>query len=138
MEGLTGKIRFDTLGFRSDFHLDIVELKKEGLVKVGTWNHGAGVNFTRNYTESYSEIVESLHNKTLKITTILVRICPFFASSLFPFFSYLNCPILTQSEIGSIKFAKQGIENYHHFGKKKFNLFFKKFDQNFWTLFDAI
>ena len=81
MEGLTGKIRFDTLGFRSDFHLDIVELKKEGLVKVGTWNHGAGVNFTRNYTESYSEIVESLHNKTLKITTILVSIFPFF----FPF-----------------------------------------------------
>ena len=86
MEGLTGKIRFDTLGFRSDFHLDIVELKKEGLVKVGTWNHGAGVNFTRNYTESYSEIVESLHNKTLKITTILVSISPFF-SSHFPFFS---------------------------------------------------
>ena len=131
MEGLTGKIRFDTLGFRSDFHLDIVELKKEGLVKVGTWNHGAGVNFTRNYTESYSEIVESLHNKTLKITTILVSIFPFFPFSLFfpskPIF--LNGPILTQSEIGSIKFAKQNIENYHHFGKNSF--FLKKICSKF-------
>ena len=72
MEGLTGRIRFDTLGFRSDFDLDIIELKKEGLVKVGAWSQAAGANFTRNYTESYSEIVESLHNKTLKITTILV------------------------------------------------------------------
>ena len=32
-----------------------------------------GVNFTRNFTESYSEIVESLQNKTLVVTTIYVR-----------------------------------------------------------------
>ncbi len=34
MEGLTGRIRFDSLGRRSDFELDIVELKKSGLEKV--------------------------------------------------------------------------------------------------------
>ena len=34
MSGLTGKINFDSRGFRTDFDLDIVELKKEGLVKV--------------------------------------------------------------------------------------------------------
>ena len=73
MEGLSGNIRFDSRGSRSDFDLEIVELKKEGLVKVGMWNQGSGANFTRNFTESYSEIVESLHNKTLIITTILVR-----------------------------------------------------------------
>ena len=72
MDGLTGAISFDSLGFRSDFILEIVELKKEGLVKVGSWNQGSGVNFTRNYTETSKEIEESLHNKTLKITTILV------------------------------------------------------------------
>ena len=75
LQGLTGKIQFDTLGFRSNFDLDIIELKKEGLVKVGSWSQEFGANFTRNFTESYTEIVESLHNKTLKITTILVRIC---------------------------------------------------------------
>ena len=29
------------------------------------------MNFTRNFTESYSEIVESLQNKTLIVTTIM-------------------------------------------------------------------
>ena len=34
MEGLTGPIKFDARGFRTDFSLDIIELKNEGLVKV--------------------------------------------------------------------------------------------------------
>jgi hypothetical protein len=34
MEGLTGRIRFDSLGRRTDFELEIVELKKSGLEKV--------------------------------------------------------------------------------------------------------
>ncbi len=34
MEGLTGRIRFDSLGRRTDFELEIVELKKTGLEKV--------------------------------------------------------------------------------------------------------
>ena len=34
MEGLTGPINFDARGFRTDFNLDIIELKQEGLVKV--------------------------------------------------------------------------------------------------------
>ena len=74
LEGLTGHISFDSGGFRSNFTLDIVELKKEGLVKVGTWNKELGSNFTRNYTESYLENVANLENQTLKITTILVRV----------------------------------------------------------------
>ncbi len=71
MRGLTGAIRFDQHGLRTDFELEIVELKRNGLVKVGTWTEASGVNFTRNFTESYSEIVESLQNKTLVVTTIL-------------------------------------------------------------------
>ena len=42
------------------------------LFQVGTWNEKTGVNFTRNFTESYTEIVESLQNKTLIVTTIYV------------------------------------------------------------------
>ena len=113
MKGLTGTIKFDQHGLRTDFNLEIVELKKDGLVKVslaqkmhivislgtipiksiltlslnisrnfskillqvGTWNEAMGVNFTRNFTESYSEIVESLQNKTLIVTTIYVSNC---------------------------------------------------------------
>jgi hypothetical protein len=33
MEGLTGRIKFDSRGFRSDFDLEIIELKKEGLCR---------------------------------------------------------------------------------------------------------
>ena len=74
MVGLTGTIKFDQHGIRSDFTLEIVELKKDGLMKVGTWTETSGVNFTRNFTESYTEIVESLQNKTLVVTTIFVSL----------------------------------------------------------------
>ncbi|XP_039289562.1 glutamate receptor ionotropic, kainate 2 isoform X1 [Nilaparvata lugens] len=71
MRGLTGVIKFDNQGFRSNFVLDIVELNKEGLSKIGTWNSSEGVNFTRTYGEVYTQIVESLQNKTFIVTTIL-------------------------------------------------------------------
>jgi hypothetical protein len=34
LDGLTGKIKFDSRGLRVDFELEIVELKKDGLQKV--------------------------------------------------------------------------------------------------------
>jgi hypothetical protein len=36
MEGLTGKIKFDQQGLRTEFTLQILELKKHGLEKVKT------------------------------------------------------------------------------------------------------
>lgn len=73
MRGLTGVIKFDHQGFRSDFVLDIIELSKEGLKKIGTWNSTEGVNFTRTYGEIYTQIVEIIQNKTFVVSTILVR-----------------------------------------------------------------
>jgi len=73
MTGLTGIIKFDHQGFRSDFVLDIIELNsKEGLKKIGTWNSTKGINFTRSYGDVYTQIVENLQNKTFIVTTILV------------------------------------------------------------------
>ena len=72
MDGLSGTIKFDAAGYRSDFILDIVELKKEGPVKVGSWNSSMGANFTRNYTQQLHETEETLRNKTMQITTIEV------------------------------------------------------------------
>ncbi|XP_052126881.1 glutamate receptor ionotropic, kainate 2 isoform X1 [Frankliniella occidentalis] len=71
MRGLTGTIKFDNQGFRTNFVLDIIDLSREGLRKIGTWNSTSGVNFTRTYGEEYTQIVESLHNKTMIVTTIL-------------------------------------------------------------------
>ncbi|XP_023938004.2 glutamate receptor ionotropic, kainate 2 isoform X6 [Bicyclus anynana] len=71
MKGLTGVIKFDHQGFRSDFTLDIIELTREGLQKAGTWNSSEGVNYTRSYGDNQKQIVEILQNKTLVVTTIL-------------------------------------------------------------------
>ena len=72
MRGLTGVIKFDHEGFRSNFELDVVELNKDGLKKIGTWNSTEGINFTRGYSEVLTQIVESLQNRTFVVTTILV------------------------------------------------------------------
>lgn len=74
MRGLTGVIKFDNQGFRTNFVLDVIELTRDGLIKIGTWNSTEGVNFTRTYGEVYTQIVESLQNKTFIVTTILVSI----------------------------------------------------------------
>ncbi|KAJ2951074.1 hypothetical protein O0L34_g5454 [Tuta absoluta] len=71
MKGLTGVIKFDHQGFRSDFTLDIIELTRDGLQKAGIWNSSVGVNYTRSYGENQKQIVEILQNKTLIVTTIL-------------------------------------------------------------------
>lgn len=72
MQGLTGIIKFDHQGFRTDFSLDVIELSSAGLKKVGVWSSTRGVNFTRTYGDHQREIVENLRNKTLTVTTIFV------------------------------------------------------------------
>lgn len=72
MKGLTGVIKFDHQGFRSDFTLDIIELTRDGLQRAGIWNSSEGVNYTRSYGDNQKQIVEILQNKTLIVTTILV------------------------------------------------------------------
>lgn len=42
--GLTGLVKFDRDGFRSNIELDIVHLSEDGLVKIGEWNSTAGEN----------------------------------------------------------------------------------------------
>ncbi|XP_077258756.1 glutamate receptor ionotropic, kainate 2-like [Temnothorax americanus] len=42
--GVTGLVKFDRDGFRSNIELDIVRLTKNGLIKIGEWNSTAGEN----------------------------------------------------------------------------------------------
>ena len=65
-------IEFDPEGFRTDFRLDIVELLKDGLKKVGYWTLSTGANYTRSYGEKIREIEHSLWNKTLKVIMAVV------------------------------------------------------------------
>ncbi|KAF2364828.1 Ionotropic glutamate receptor L-glutamate and glycine-binding domain [Trinorchestia longiramus] len=70
--GLTGLIKFDTRGFRTDFELDILELdSKVGLKKVGVWTMDGGANYTRYLVEASSGVALNLQNRTLVVTTAL-------------------------------------------------------------------
>ncbi|GFQ79673.1 hypothetical protein TNCT_537371, partial [Trichonephila clavata] len=71
-EGMTGFINFSKEGFRTNFTFDVLELKRNGLSKVGIWNSASGLNFTWNYSVAYEEVLQSLKNRTLKVITILV------------------------------------------------------------------
>lgn len=70
--GLTGLIKFDRQGFRSDFQLDIFEVdNKEYFKKVGTWTLSGGANYTRTWAEAVDTIEMNLHNRTLIVSTAL-------------------------------------------------------------------
>ncbi|XP_066979529.1 glutamate receptor ionotropic, kainate 2-like isoform X4 [Macrobrachium rosenbergii] len=72
LDGLTGLIKFNTEGFRSDFQLDILEVDvKEGLKKVGTWTQVGGANYTRSWAEAVETVETNLHNKTLRVSIAL-------------------------------------------------------------------
>ncbi|KAK7053103.1 hypothetical protein SK128_020197 [Halocaridina rubra] len=66
--GLTGIIEFDPRGFRSDVTLDIIELKRTNLQKVGTWRTEKGVNYTLSQKDTHTEEREGLANKTLIVS----------------------------------------------------------------------
>ena len=43
IQGLTGPIKFDQWGIRNEFVLDLVELRRGGLEKVGWWQESYGI-----------------------------------------------------------------------------------------------
>ncbi|KAF2346082.1 Ionotropic glutamate receptor L-glutamate and glycine-binding domain, partial [Trinorchestia longiramus] len=68
MTGLTGHIEFDSLGFRTNFDLDIVELDLQGFVPAGSWNLLQGANYTRTFQEVHDQAIRGLKNKTLIVS----------------------------------------------------------------------
>ncbi|XP_076280228.1 glutamate receptor ionotropic, kainate 2 isoform X2 [Lasioglossum baleicum] len=64
MEGLTGLIKFDTAGFRSDFQLDVVRVTEDGLKKIGMWNSTNSVEWVTETRPPNSDHELSLQNKT--------------------------------------------------------------------------
>uniref|UniRef100_A0A7N9AL60 Glutamate receptor n=1 Tax=Mastacembelus armatus TaxID=205130 RepID=A0A7N9AL60_9TELE len=82
-DGLTGRLSFNkTSGLRTDFDLDIISLKEDGLEKVhfffsdaqntvGKWSASGGLNITEVPKRKGMNITDSLANRSLIITTIL-------------------------------------------------------------------
>ncbi|MBN3276524.1 GRIK3 protein, partial [Polyodon spathula] len=76
-EGLTGRMVFNkTSGLRTEFDLDIISLKEDGLEKIGTWNPTDGLNVTEVSRGKGVNITDSLSNRSLVVTTILVGYFP--------------------------------------------------------------
>ncbi|XP_029475872.1 LOW QUALITY PROTEIN: glutamate receptor ionotropic, kainate 3 [Rhinatrema bivittatum] len=71
-DGLTGRIVFNkTSGLRTDFDLDIISLKEDGIEKVGTWNPSDGLNITEVSKARGPNVSDSLMNRSLIVTTVL-------------------------------------------------------------------
>jgi len=70
--GLSGPIKFDTSGLRTNFELDLMELQLGGLEKVGSWNSLDHLDLAR--VEKKAEVggaTDPMANKTFIITAIL-------------------------------------------------------------------
>ncbi|XP_032677546.1 glutamate receptor ionotropic, kainate 2-like isoform X2 [Odontomachus brunneus] len=73
--GLTGLVKFDRDGFRSNIQLDIVRLTENGLTKIGTWNSTSGQNieWASGVSKKKSDMELSLQNKTF---VVLISLTP--------------------------------------------------------------
>ena len=67
--GLTGEIRFDAMGFRTQFHLDLIEKVRGRMKKTANWDTDIGLNYTLTATEVGNMMVEKLANKTMRVVT---------------------------------------------------------------------
>jgi len=65
--GLTGRIKLNDFGFRTDFDLEIVELNNEGLRTTGSWDPMNGAQFYNQISKRDT----SFHDRELIVSTIL-------------------------------------------------------------------
>nr|XP_021002109.2 glutamate receptor ionotropic, kainate 2 isoform X2 [Parasteatoda tepidariorum] len=72
LRGLTGQIHFDGQGFRTSFVLDILQLSKNGLEKIGTVGPGRHINITKLITPEVATTYQFSNRKYI-ITTILAK-----------------------------------------------------------------
>lgn len=71
---MTGDIKFDNQGYRTNFAVDVVELTSSGIAKVGTWNSSEGLKIVRKHEETIVIDDGSLKNKTFVVMTALVQL----------------------------------------------------------------
>lgn len=70
VQGLTGEVKFDNRGYRTNFNIDVIELTSSGVVKVGTWDTTRGLNITR--PPVVEDLSGSLKNKTFIVIITVV------------------------------------------------------------------
>ena len=69
--GLSGMIKFDTYGMRTDFSMEVLELQDTGLEPVGTWSNIDGLNMSReSEVTTMANPINIMANKTFVVTLI--------------------------------------------------------------------
>lgn len=76
LQGLTGEIKFDQKGQRSNFTLELIEID-DGVEPIGTWNYFSGLSLTRSISSmgEKTEIIPenfSIRSKHLRVLIALV------------------------------------------------------------------
>lgn len=66
---MTGRIIFDSYGRRTQFYLEVLEMSREGFKKIAFWDTHQKVQSTRDISEVYSQISQSLQNKTIIVAS---------------------------------------------------------------------
>ncbi|XP_062125741.1 glutamate receptor ionotropic, kainate 2 isoform X1 [Drosophila sulfurigaster albostrigata] len=72
LNGLTGTIRFDNEGLRTDFQLEVIELSVSGLLPIGQWSTENGFEMNRPAaTHTLEPDMRSLMNKSFVVVTAI-------------------------------------------------------------------
>ncbi|NXR05950.1 GRIA3 protein, partial [Semnornis frantzii] len=69
VQGMTGNIQFDTYGRRTNYTIDVYEMKAGGSRKAGYWNEYE--RFVPALDQLPSNDTSSVENRTIVVTTIL-------------------------------------------------------------------
>ncbi|KAK1804180.1 hypothetical protein P4O66_020222 [Electrophorus voltai] len=69
LHGMTGNIQFDSFGRRSNYTIDVYEMKAGGPRKIGYWNEFE--RFVNIMDQPYSNYSTSAENRTIVVTTIM-------------------------------------------------------------------
>lgn len=71
--GLTGVIKFDEEGYRTDFSVELVQLFEEGFKVIGNWNTSSRLQMFPQPPEAIFMDESQLINRTFVVITTLVR-----------------------------------------------------------------
>lgn len=75
MQGLTGKMRFDNeTGNRNYFKVDVIKVHETKKYRLGSWDPEQKMTLTRSASDMYTELSQSITNKTFIVVGKLVKI----------------------------------------------------------------
>ncbi|CAF4796115.1 unnamed protein product, partial [Rotaria socialis] len=121
--GITGKIKFDENGLRTDVSFEVVDLAADGVQKNGNWSSNAPdrLEIKRNFTKDYETRIKEIQNQTLKVTTVIeppyVMLNPNWTNSTHKYMGFCIDILLDLSERLSFAFEIEIVKD-EIFGKK--------------------